>query len=166
MKLSHAQVGEFWKLFGRAWRVYAAGTGDSGEEAKHAWRKEQLVACGFESLTDVDRTHGYDRIMYHFAQLAGDEAKAVYFAVAVERRMRHLIGEQLVKLSNMAGHLFDWKYARGIMDHMHLPESIEDTTADQLLAVFEALDTYRRRMKRKAHPHAPDHHDGHHEEAA
>jgi len=166
MKLTPPQVARFWKIFGAAWAVYSSGTGECGEEAKHTFRKAQLAEIGFASLTDVDRTHGFDLVMYHFAQLAGDESSACYFAVAVERRYRHLIGQLLVKLSKASGHLFDWRYARGIMDHMHLAEDLNDVPAEQLLKVFEALDTHRRRIAKRPTKHTEHTNGGHHEEAA
>jgi len=169
MKLTPPQVARFWKIFGAAWAVYSSGTGECGEEAKHAFRKAQLAEIGFASLTDVDRTHGFDLVMYHFAQLAGDEQTAVYFSVAVERRMRFLIRDRLEVITKLTGVRHDWAYARGIMDHMHLAADIEDVPAAQLLKVFEALDTYKRRHSTKGHekPHAPHGHGhGHHEEAA
>ena len=168
MKLTTPQIARFWKVFGAAWAVYSAGTGECGEEAKHSFRKAQLAECGFASLTDVDRTHGFDLVMFHFAQLAGDEATACYFAVAVERRMRFLIRDRLEIITKLTGVRHDWSYARGIMDHMHLAANIDDVPAEQLLKVFEALDTHLRRLKHKdnAKPHAPESHDGHHKEAA
>lgn len=159
MKLSPAQVQWFWKLSWKAWRKEAKRAGGSGEEARLAFVAEQLAACGFAGLEDVDATNGFDAVMLLMAQIAGDERAAAYFADGAERRMRHLIAEALGELSRLRGHLCDWRYARGIMDHMHLADDLDDVPVEQLFKVFQSLDTHLRRLGRKGH-------DGHHKEAA
>lgn len=165
MKLSPAQVQWFWKLSWKAWKKEAKRVGASGEEARLAFVAEQLSTCGFAVLDDVDATNGFDAVMLLLAQIAEDERAAEYFAVGAERRMRHLIGEALAELSRLCGHLCDWRYARGIMDHMHLAEDLADVPVEQLFKVFQSLDTHLRRVKHRGHekPQAPH---GHHEEAA
>lgn len=159
MKLSPAQVQWFWKLFWKAWRKEAKRAGISGEEARLAFMGEQLAVCGFSDLEQVDATNGFDAVMLLLAQIAGDERAAAYFADGAERRMRHLIREALVELSGRSGHLCDWRYARGIMDHMQLAQDLADVPVEQLFKVFQSLDTHLRRLGRKGH-------DGHHKEAA
>lgn len=150
MKLSTPQIARFWRLFGQAWRSYCAGTGENVNDAaaadrqRHEWITEAGTVTG--SLKDIDRTHGFDRIMLLLAQVANDEAAVRYFAPAVERRMRFLIRERLARLSELTETLCDWRYARGIMCHMHLPATLDDVTAEQLDAVFMALDKHCRRI--------------------
>jgi hypothetical protein len=149
MNLTPAQLGRFWQLFGKAWRVYAAACGEHQDDhcAADVWRKSQLAECGFLSLKEVDRTHGYDAVMLHFAMVANDDRAIAYFAPAVERRMRHLIGKALDKLGQLEGRSLDWTYAQAILSHMNLPTAIEDVPAEQLRLVLQVLDTHRRRIK-------------------
>lgn len=168
MKLTPRQAARFWKAFGLAWHVYCQGTGESqGDAAKaNAKRHEWMNECGFASMKEIDKTHGFDRVMLLLAQIANDTHAINYFAPAVERRMRFLIRDRLDTLSKITGTAHDWRYARGTMDHMHLAESLDDVPAEQLFKVFEALDTHRRRIAKRGHekPHAPESHG--HAEAA
>ena len=148
MILTPGQLNVFWRMFYRALKANFGGEKVS-DETREAWRKEQLGECGFESLARVDRTHGFDRVMLHFAVLAQDAEAIGYWAPAVERRMRFLIQERLVSLGALEGKQIGWKYVTAILHHMHLPESIDDCPAALLFKAYEALDTHCRRLERK-----------------
>ena len=77
MKLSPAQVKEFWRLWPQACRANAwtkdAGLTPSEIESR---RKEFLAACGFDSLTLVDRTDGFTRVLNGLKVLIGTSIQA------------------------------------------------------------------------------------------
>lgn len=150
MKISVNQHARFWRLFRTAWEGYARGVGlHVGDvAASNEWRREQIKdATGQDSLKDVDRTHGYDALMLHFAMLAGDESAIRYFAPAVERRTRHLIHKRLAELSALEGRVLGWEYLEGLAEGMRLPRDIEDCPAALLMKAFMALDKHVRRIR-------------------
>jgi len=65
-------------------------------------------------------------------------------------RWRHLIGEQLLMLTEITGEDKSWEYVRGILKSQCLPESWEDIPEDRLREVFMMLDTHRRRLLKKS----------------
>lgn len=173
LPITDKQRVRFFRLFRKAWLAYCAGTGgqanslSAADKFRHETIAEALGDPAKNSLTKVHRVDDFDAVMLALAIVANDDGEIAYWSTAVERRWRHAIRTKLVELSNAAGHLFDWRYARGIMDHMRLAENFDDVPASQLRAVFQALDTHLRRVKRRAgeHPHAPEHPHGHAEAA-
>lgn len=77
MKLSPAQVKEFWRLWPQACRANG-WTKDAGLTTAEidARRKEFLSGCGFKSLTLVDRTDGFTRVVNGLKVLIGTSIKA------------------------------------------------------------------------------------------
>lgn len=151
MQLTAGQLAQFWRLFGRAWKAYAAGVGENATDhaAADAWRKEQILeATGCFSLKEVDRGAGFTRLMLHLAQVVGDDGLISHFATNGERQMRHLIGEKLVQLGALeGGRKLDWTYVKGIAARMDLPLSLEDCPAELLHPILVALDTQIRRIR-------------------
>jgi hypothetical protein len=164
------QIVLFQRLAKRAWQKCAMPMGFAVGSEKDAaeWRRnERLAATGKSDIHQVEKVGEFEALMLHFAQIVGDDQEIAYWSAPVERRYRHLIREKLVALTRATGTLHDWKYARGIMNAMHLAENFDDVPATQLLPVFQALDTHLRRVLRRAgeHPHAPEHPHGHAEAA-
>lgn len=77
MKLTPAQVKEFWRLWPQACRANS-WTKDAGLSAPEidARRKEFLAGCGFKSLTLVDRTDGFTKVLNGLKVLIGTSVKA------------------------------------------------------------------------------------------
>lgn len=79
MKLSPAQVQRFWREWSTTCKVMnwtrEAGL-NAGQIDKH--RKELLAACGFNSLTVVDRTAGFTKVLNELLVLQGVSLKAAH----------------------------------------------------------------------------------------
>lgn len=77
MILAPKQVKEFWCLWPQACRANN-WTKDGGMSAAaiDAKRKEILRECGFESLTEVDRTDGFTKVKNKLLILIGVDVKA------------------------------------------------------------------------------------------
>jgi len=77
MKLSPKQIQIFWREWGTTCRTMrwtrAAGMSTAAIDAK---RKELLAKCGFQSLTDVDRTTGFTLVLNEVRVLRGTDLKA------------------------------------------------------------------------------------------
>lgn len=149
MKLSIDQVNWFWRLFGKAWSVYCAGTGaDSGEAAKHAWRKDELLSCGFASLTEVDPTQGFNIVMTHFAEIAGDEKTLLHFADANERCLRHAVEKKLLpELCRLEHKALGWAYVQEIARRQNVPAAMDDCTVEHWRGIVSALSRQIRSIK-------------------
>lgn len=65
MLLTKPQLAVFWRLWTEACEVQG-WTGSEREER----RREALSECGFSSLTEVDRRHGFDLVKAHVQRLA------------------------------------------------------------------------------------------------
>ena len=70
MKLSPAQLQKFWDK-SDGWPAAVRDQGWTKEEGERQ-RKLMLAKCGFRSLTEVDRTKGFDRVLQEVAVLRCD----------------------------------------------------------------------------------------------
>lgn len=142
MNLTVPQANHFWKLFERA----RAARGVARAEAD-AWRHELILqVTGEASLTKVGRGRPYEELMLRLAQELNDAREIGYWTSALERRARWLIGEELRQLGEIEQQPRDWTYARALYTQAKLPLTIDETPADYLWPVLEALDTHRRRI--------------------
>jgi hypothetical protein len=77
MNLSSAQVQRFWREWGNTCKVMnwtrAAGMTTAQIDSE---RKELLTGCGFNSLTEVDRTDGFTRVLNELLVLQGTSIQA------------------------------------------------------------------------------------------
>jgi hypothetical protein len=71
-------------------RDAARGLGETPEVYRKRVMREEL---GVEHLAEVSRTDGYDRLMSRICRDAGDDARAIRFAVAPAARYRRAILE-------------------------------------------------------------------------
>lgn len=72
MLLSKDQQNRFWREFSR---VAALHIPDATNPEKTAFRRELLQRCGFDSLTRVDRSKGFDRVLAELGRLADNVAR-------------------------------------------------------------------------------------------
>lgn len=86
MPLSDKQRISFFKVARVAYEV------QQPDMEFNAWRKFQMMEAGLkDSVKKVSKIIGYDTLMLHFAQLAYDMEKVVYFQANEERLLRHII---------------------------------------------------------------------------
>jgi len=154
MPLSRAQQGKFRPLARQAWlrHCLTKDLNESDRDGEREWYERQLFdVLGARSTKDVSITPDrYHDLMLHFAQLAKDEKWLSRLATEQERRMRWLIGQRLDAIAHLEGKPVPWEYAVATYVHMDLPLTLEDTPAEYLYKVFQALDTHVRRLLRRA----------------
>jgi hypothetical protein len=79
MILSDAQVQRFWREWAKTCQIMnwtrEAGMTSAQIDAK---RKELLAACGFSSLTKVDRTAGFTKVLNELLVIQGTSLKAAH----------------------------------------------------------------------------------------
>lgn len=101
MKLSTAQVQRFWREWPKSCKAmgWTKANGLSAAEIDQK-RKEFLVRCGFNSLTEVDRVDGFTRVLKELQVLQGTDLKAGIEAgdlsINLARTLRHQILTELV----------------------------------------------------------------------
>jgi len=150
MKLSKRQVAAFWRLWSRAERESLPATASRAE--RDTLRRSVMIrACGKASLKDISPTNDFDRLMYEVATMSGDYQQMIYWCQAKERRTAHMIGECARQIGEIAGDPKGWEYCRAIFVQAGLPDRCEDIPDHLLFAVFQMLDTHRRRLLRRDH---------------
>jgi hypothetical protein len=135
---------QFNRLVVGAWRV-AQSRGQDGVSFD-SWVDSHLSSVGLKDRFAPDRTESFDTVMSAFAVIAGDEYWISRTSFASEIRMRWVIRNLLVQLSEVTGLSCDWSYARGIYSQMSLPLTIDETPSLLLRKVLQALDTHVRRL--------------------
>jgi hypothetical protein len=85
MHLSKPQISRFF----REWQAICRAQDLTGSEAEAA-RHELLARAGFTSLTEVDKTAGYDRVLAELAIAAGRLDLAPQLNVHAQPRIRLL----------------------------------------------------------------------------
>ena len=141
-----SQCGQFNRLVGKAWRVTQSRV--AIDVSFESWVDSHLSSAGLKDRFAPDRTESFDTAMAAFAVIVGDEYWITRTAFASEIRMRWVITNLLVTLSDLTGQSCDWSYARGIYSQMSLPLTIDETPAQLLWKVLQALDTHVRRLSR------------------
>ena len=139
----------FFKLWKGARREVMAQTGAEDEEsARHAWIRRHTGYT--DSINAVRPGADFGRLMLETALVADDYEAVAKWSMDTANRWRHLIGEQLLMLTEITGEAKSWEYVRGILKSQNLPESWEDIPEDRLREVFMMLDTHRRRLLKKS----------------
>ncbi|MDE2010535.1 MAG: hypothetical protein KGJ09_10750 [Candidatus Omnitrophica bacterium] len=72
MNLTPAQLKRFW----REWSATCRSKGWLTEVDKQNYRRQILRQCGFESLTQVDRTDGFTRVLNEIISMRGTSIQA------------------------------------------------------------------------------------------
>ena len=114
MKLSPPQVSRFWREWSAACRAQE-WTGHLSAAEIDAKRKELLARAGFGSLTLVDKTRGFDRVLLELAALQDSITKQVQAMESPRRVLLHTIAE-LVNEYSLAGAISICKERHGTSD--------------------------------------------------
>lgn len=148
MSLSPKQQGIFRPLVNEAW--FKTCTRDStldatDKRAREKWyRAELMKALGIYTTSEATAAREFAKLCAHFEQLIG---RSCYWTLRAEqseevRQVRWWIDQALVRIGG------DWKYARGVIEHMNLPgDDLDDLNVGQLHKVFQTLDTHLRRHR-------------------
>ena len=152
MSLTRAQQGKYRPLVGRAWGVTCERDGGDPADkiAKAGWYREQLMdVVGVFTTKQASPTKDFDKLMMHFAQIAGDDFWISRIAEADERRMRWQMRSHLKDLSYLLDEPCRWSYMVGIYDQARLYSSLDEAPAEVLQKALQMLDTHIRRICRR-----------------
>jgi len=148
------QRSQFFKLWARAKPDVCAAFGADGaageREARHGWIRE-CTDGRTEDINAVRPGAEYSRLMLRTAEAAGDYREAAYWVMDAAKRWRWLSGQMLRQLGEITQTETPWEYAQGVLAHMRLPRTWEDVPERDLEALFQALDTHRRRILKRDH---------------
>lgn len=114
MNISRAQVAMFWRL----WAEACDAQGWAGDE-RETERRAMLARCGFESLTHVDRSGGFDRVRAECLRLAHrleGGAESTFPGLGEMRRHLHLIESRIIPALEAQGINADAYIARICID--------------------------------------------------
>ena len=103
---------------------------EQGEEPEAYRRRVMAEELGVEHLADVSRGSGYDQLMARVCRDAGDDARAIKFALATSTRLRHLVVEtaEILAPGNALG------YVAGVMIQSHTVRGTDQSTLAARLA--------------------------------
>lgn len=160
--ITKPQAAAFWRLFSAACRRNAVLPAQR-DAYRHRLLRETL---GVSHMSQIDRTEGFDRIMARLALEAGDDAAAAHYAVGSDRRRAALVADcatQVLQLAMADAPGADpLPYIAGILAQANLapPRRIGadywlDLPPRSLAALFQMLDTHRRRLLSRLAPHIP-----------
>lgn len=151
--ITKAQAAAFWRMFAAACRAQGLPAAEREPYRKRIMKEE----CGVEHLAEVDRTRGYDALMRRVNEDAGAYDYAAKFVGGDGVRMVHLVERCANQLMQLACRPVDeaYSYVGGILRHAGIFQ--EEDGARYLLdipvrdaqAVFQMLDTHRRRLIRR-----------------
>lgn len=153
MHLTKAQQALFWRTLATACQHLNL---HSSTDRDHYRRQVITEETSHTSLKEVNRTSDFDRVMLRLASDAADYELAIRFSSGDERRMAHHVevcAAQLVQLH--ADHPDPHAYIIGIITqagyHGHFEGSVWwlDLTTTELYALFQMLDTHRRRLLKR-----------------
>ena len=147
--------------FFRALHAACVNLGISTVEDREEYRKRVMrEEAGREHLADIGRTTEFDRVMKRLAADAGDYETACRFAVGDDARKTALIRICCVQVLQLkgcpAGSQEAQDYLAGIVEQARIPCGRDltdssfwmDASPDSLTALFQILDTHRRRLLR------------------
>ena len=101
------------------------------DEQPEAYRRRVMAEeLGVEHLADVSRGSDYDQLMARVCRDAGDDARAVKFALATSARLRHLVVEAAEILA--PGHALG--YVAEVMIQSHTVRGYDQPTLAARLA--------------------------------
>lgn len=147
--------------FFRALQAASVELGHATSEEREAYRKQVMrEETGKAHLAQLSRTADFDACMRRFAADAGDCEAATRFGIADVARRAALVRiccAQVMQLKGCAaGTTEAADYLAGIVEQSRVPcgrDLIDssfwmDCAPDNLLALFQMLDTHRRRLLR------------------
>ena len=140
------------------WRAAAAAARNIGEPIDTYRKRVMSEECGVESVKELNRTGDFDKVMARFAVDAGDYTAAGNYATSNARRLAVLVRvccAQVMQLKGAPdGSTAAADYLAGIVRQARLSCGTSegcfwlDCPPDSLLALFQMLDTHRRRLLR------------------
>jgi len=153
--LSKKQLSLFWRLFAKAWQAHCNVLATHGAipESKDDFRHALILKATLGKYASIKEVANpcFESLMLDMAAITGDEREIGYWTACVERRYRFLIEQALTMMQEMDCSVeYDWEYVRHIYRHSKiLPLTLDEVPADHLRAVFQMVDTHRRRLKRR-----------------
>jgi len=148
MYLTKPQLARFWKLWAKAEREALPASATKAERTELR-RRTIREACGWSSLTDVNRGEEYDRLMLAVALMANDFEEAAHFSIGNARRLAFLMRECARQIGEIVGAPHGWEYCRETLSRANLAQNWEDVPDELLGATLAMLDTHRRRLLRR-----------------
>ena len=141
----------YFKAFGMACAELGL-KGPARDEYRH---HVMLEETGKGSVKELDRTNDFDKVMFRFYVDAGEPALAAGYSIGGDRRLARMVEACALQCSQILG--TDMKsstaYIAGILRQSGCTVSSPvngtywlDISAAHLFAVFQMLDTYRRRL--------------------
>ena len=147
--------------FFRALQAASIELGHATPEEREDYRKTVMrEETGKEHLAQLSRTKDFDACMRRFASDAGDYETASRFAIADDARKAAILRiccAQVLQLKGcVAGTTEAADYLAGIVEQARVPcgRDVRDSSfwmdcaPDNLLVLFQILDTHRRRLLR------------------
>ena len=147
--------------FFRALQAASIELGHATYEEREEYRKTVMrEETGKEHLAQLSRTADFDACMRRFAADAGDFETASRFAVADDARKAAIVRICCAQVMQLKGCVMGTTeaadYLAGIVEQARVPCGRDlsdssfwmDCAPDNLLTLFQILDTYRRRLLR------------------
>ena len=147
--------------FFRALQAASIELGYDTPEEREAYRKTVMhEECGKEHLAQLSRTKDFDACMRRFAADAGNFEEAARFAIADDARKAAILRiccAQVLQLKGcVAGTTEAADYLAGIVEQARVPcgRDVHDSSfwmdgaPDNIMTLFQILDTHRRRLLR------------------
>jgi len=144
--LSPRQQSKYRPLVEKAWQMECLRTGQKpGLDGSHeTWYRRQLLdACGIYTTKQADTVADYDKLMLHFAVIAGDQELIAYFSSASERRHLHNIRRSIEQ------GVVTEEYVQGIARNMGFREDLDALPADHLWRIWNALIRHNKRHEKE-----------------
>ncbi|MBI3985404.1 MAG: hypothetical protein HY343_00660 [Lentisphaerae bacterium] len=143
MSFSPSQQAHYRPLVLKAWLAHceSARLDPENNSAYTTWYRLQLLeAAGMYTTIEADQVRDFERIMGHFAALAGDEFWIKRCAEGDERRIRYLISTEMLRGSISAA------YLAGICRKMGFRSGVlSDLPERHLWKLWNALFRHNRR---------------------
>lgn len=146
--LNGQQNGIYRPLVKAAWLKYCAdgGRDPADKSLRETWYRKQLLdACGYWTTKQIATAEEFDKVLAHFAILAGDRKMVAWVAESQERRAHWRLRQTM----HNAG--VDWPYVEGIQRKMgYADKALEDLPAEIVLKINTAVYLHWRRQQKKA----------------
>lgn len=139
---SPGQQKHYRPLVNRAWLAHCLRNNldEHDKYAREKWyRREILDACGIYTTKQANQKEDFDKLMGHFAAIAGDEYWMQRSAEGTERRLKYLIRREVKQ-----GHVTE-NYVLGIAKNMGFLHELNDMPADHLWRIWNALLRHNKR---------------------
>lgn len=157
-------------LYWRAFQAAVENLGIHDAKERDSYRKQVMFEeAGKRHLKDLSRTDDFDKVMARFMRDSDDYAQAAKFAVGDVYRLAVMIKiccAQIMQLrGDPVGAVTGRNYLAGILSQAKIPHGESDAgesfwmdvPKNTVRAVFQMLDTHRRRLLR---PYLPEGSDG------